>query len=387
MPRGAFTQVSGPQSNCIVCDQRALAPAVAGHNRIAVAIGQRNRVECFGDGANLVDFEQDRVRCSHGDALDQALDVRSKEVVAYDLDAQLAGDDRVPFIVLFIQRVLDDHKGIVGHHFLVEPDQIVARLVLHREQAHKTILFLVIVGARGHVDLETDLPVVAAVGNGLDLQVPQFPVVPDDARRDHASPLVAVDVQVLSHQANELVRDLPGRIGCLGKALEPVADHRMARLATGPLPAAVAPAAQDGEHAGNRERAGVHAADVLVEGNAHRGCACLQDGGRYARRGIAAQPGLVGRTVELDDCLVDRELPAGVHTADRRADDIDHVVHGLEHTPPVPPRAPIVGKLYFMGAHRHAGGHYGNAFGTVLCLYGRLDARMSSIGIDLPCCD
>ena len=71
-----------------------LAGAVADHGGPAGAMGHLDGFEGFGQGADLVDLDQDAVGAALGDALGEAFGVGDVEVVADDLDlaAQCLGE-------------------------------------------------------------------------------------------------------------------------------------------------------------------------------------------------------------------------------------------------------------------------------------------------------
>src|SRR4029453_13956658 len=62
------------------------AGAVRGDGGVTGALGQGDGVERFGQGADLVDLDQQGVRRGGVDALLQALGVGDEEVVAHELD-------------------------------------------------------------------------------------------------------------------------------------------------------------------------------------------------------------------------------------------------------------------------------------------------------------
>src|SRR6476620_2424998 len=66
-------------------DVLGLPRAVAHHAAVAVAVGQVDRVEGFGERADLVDLDQQRVRGAGGDAAAEPLGVGDEQVVADDL--------------------------------------------------------------------------------------------------------------------------------------------------------------------------------------------------------------------------------------------------------------------------------------------------------------
>ena len=57
-----------------------------GHGLVASAVGHLHGLQGLGQGADLVDLDQQGVGGAHRDALGQALGVGDEEVVADDLD-------------------------------------------------------------------------------------------------------------------------------------------------------------------------------------------------------------------------------------------------------------------------------------------------------------
>ncbi len=119
----------GVQAHRVVSDKWALTAAVARHHAVTVTVGEAHHFKGLADRANLVDLEQ------HGVArpgLDPVLDpfrVGREQVISDDLNVEFLRHDGVPFIIVFVQRVLQDDKGIIGLHLLVQRDQIVSGLV------------------------------------------------------------------------------------------------------------------------------------------------------------------------------------------------------------------------------------------------------------------
>ncbi len=114
-----------------------LARAVADHRGVAGAVGHLDGLEGLGQGADLVDLDQDAVGAALGDALRQALGVGDEEVVADDLDlvAQGLGDRGVAGPVVLVERVFDrddrvlvDPGGEEVDHLLAAEDLVGGRL-------------------------------------------------------------------------------------------------------------------------------------------------------------------------------------------------------------------------------------------------------------------
>ena len=109
--------LAGVQSNSQVGDGGVLglAGTVRGDSSVASLVSHLDGLQGLGDGADLVQLNQDSVAAAQGDALGQTLGVGDEQVVANQLDlaAQLAGQLLPALPVLFIQAVLDGDDGVL----------------------------------------------------------------------------------------------------------------------------------------------------------------------------------------------------------------------------------------------------------------------------------
>ena len=89
---------------------------------VAVAAAQVDGFEGFGDGADLVELDEDGVGHALLDAALQALDVGDEDVVADELNAaaELVGQDLPAFPVVLGQAVLERDDGILAGPVVVE---------------------------------------------------------------------------------------------------------------------------------------------------------------------------------------------------------------------------------------------------------------------------
>ncbi len=89
--------------------------AVADDGGVAEAAGEFDGFEGFGDGADLVDLDQDGVGDLLLDSLLQALRVGDEEVVADELDfvADLLGEELPAVPVVFGEAVFDGDDGVL----------------------------------------------------------------------------------------------------------------------------------------------------------------------------------------------------------------------------------------------------------------------------------
>ena len=110
----------------------------------------------------------------------------------------------------------------------------------------------------------------------------------------------------------------------------------------------------DDVHHGHGQQVGVAAAEIAIERSLERFRRRLGHGQRYAEDGIGAEPGLVGRAVELDQRVVDAALVLGVHSGERIEDLAVDGIDGLEHA--FAEVAPLVAVAQLDGFVRAGGG-------------------------------
>jgi hypothetical protein len=82
---------------------------------------------------------------------------------------------------------------------------------------------------------------------------------------------------------------------------------------------------RDGEHV--RERP----AEVAVQRQAGVGSRRARGGERHGQDGVGAEVALVGGAVEVEHRVVHGDLVAGGEPLEPRADQVVHVLHGLEY--------------------------------------------------------
>ena len=76
---------------------------------IARAVRNVDRIECFAEGSNLIDLDENRIRTSFGDPAAQEFWIRYKEIVADNLNlGSQQGGHRLPTIpVAFGETIFD----------------------------------------------------------------------------------------------------------------------------------------------------------------------------------------------------------------------------------------------------------------------------------------
>ena len=88
--------------------------------------GQADRFKCLGQGADLVELDQDGVGNALGDTFGENMGVRDKHIVPDDLDpvTESLCDDCPPIPILLGHAVFDGDNGIVVNQFLVVGDHL-----------------------------------------------------------------------------------------------------------------------------------------------------------------------------------------------------------------------------------------------------------------------
>ena len=105
---------------------------------------------------------------------------------------------------------------------------------------------------------------------------------------------------------------------------------------------------------------GIGAAEITIERQSERLRRRLGYGHGHTEDGIGAEPGLVGRAVELDERVVDAALVLGVHAGERiedlAVDGTDRLEHALAEVAPLVAVAQLDGLVRTRGCpRRHRG--------------------------------
>src|SRR5271166_3589205 len=111
------------------CRVFGLAGAMADYRGEPGAMGHLDGLQGFGQGANLVDLDQDAVGAALGNASRQAFGVGHEEVVANNLGlaSQRLGEGRVTGPVVLVERVLDRDDGILVNPCREKVNHLLAR--------------------------------------------------------------------------------------------------------------------------------------------------------------------------------------------------------------------------------------------------------------------
>mmetsp|Transcript_35903 Transcript_35903/g.94395 ORF Transcript_35903/g.94395 Transcript_35903/m.94395 type:complete len:425 (-) Transcript_35903:517-1791(-) len=176
-----------------VGDERVfcLSRAVGGHHAPVGALGERHSLDGLGDGADLVDLEQQRVARRLVNRLLHARGVGDQEVVAHNLTFSAHGGRHrlVRVKVILIEWVLDGDHGVVGAEVGVHLEEILAgdllraivALRLEVEIVHLLLSKPKLGGGDIHANLH--LPFIACVGDRLLQQVETLLVLENVGRK------------------------------------------------------------------------------------------------------------------------------------------------------------------------------------------------------------
>ncbi len=307
-----------------------------GDHAVAGLLSHLDGVEGFGDGADLVDLDENRVGGAHLDALGQTLGVGDEEVVANDLDllAQGLGEGDVAFPVALIKSVFDrvdgillDPLGVLGDHVCggeqlvgVGLPELVALAVTFVEQLR---------GGAVEGDLDLGARLVTCGDDRLHDHFQGFVV--GQVGREAAFVADGGDVLALLQDALEGVEDFRDPAQTFGEGLgADGGNHEL--LEVDQIVSMLATVDDVGHRNGQGEvLVLVQLADVLPEGQVLGGGSGAANGHGHGQHGVGAQLALVLGAVERDHALVQTLLVFGVETLEGLGDGAVDVGDGLEH--------------------------------------------------------
>ncbi len=388
--RRAGLDLAGVEGHGDVGDGRVfgLAGAVRNDGGVAGAVGHLDGVQRLGQGADLVDLDEDGVADMLLNAGGQTLDVGDEQVVADQLHAVAdgLGQHRPAFPVRLGHAVFegDDRIGVGEarphiHQLLLR--QLGAGLGLD-------VALLLLIPPLGGSGVDGDLEVLAGLVAGL------LDGLHDDLEGVLVLGQVGGVAAFVAHarggSAVLLEHGLEG-VEHLGAAAQGFLeggrgdrhDHELLDLhVVGGVRAAV----QDVHHR-HGQLLGVDAADVVVQRQAHALRGGLGAGQGHAEDGVGAQLGLVRGAVQFDELLVNGGLIEHV-LADEGVRDLGvDVLHGSQNALAVV--AALVAVTQFAGlvnAGGSAGGHGGAADGAILednfDFHGGISAAVEDLAAD-----
>ena len=294
-------------------------------------MGQFDRLEGLGEGANLVDLDEDAVGNAAFDAAGELLDVGHEEVVANQLHAaaEALGEELPALPVVLAHAVFDGDDGVA----VAEAFEVVDHL-----DRGKRAPF-----AGEAVDLGLGVPELrgGAVEGKAEVAAGLVPGSDDGLDDDGERSLVALQVggkaAFVAHARCEAagLEHLLERVEDLGAGAEPFGeggeaagdDHELLDVHRG---VGVAAAVED-VHERHGERAGERATEVAVERHTELVGGSVRRGHREAEDGVGAELVLVVGAVEVTEDLVELHLVCSGEADDGGGENLFDVADGLEN--------------------------------------------------------
>ena len=294
-------------------------------------MGQLDRLEGLGEGADLVDLHQDAVADAGLDAAGELLGVGDEEVVADELHAaaEALGEELPALPVVLAHAVFDGDDGVA----VAEPFEVVDHLNRGQRAAlagEAVDLGLGIPELRGGAvegEAEVAARLVAGCDDGLD----------DDGERSLVVGQVGGKAALVAHAGGEAagLEHLLEGVEDLGAGAEPFGeggeaagdDHELLDVHRG---VGVGAAVED-VHERHGERAGERATEVAVERHAELVGGGVCRGHRDAQDRVGAQLVLIVGAVEIAEDLVELHLVCSGETDDGGGEELFDVADGLEH--------------------------------------------------------
>ena len=334
---------------------------MADHAGVAGPARQVDRLQGFGERADLIHLDQDRVGHAQIEAALQAGAVGHEQVVAHQLHraAQLVGEQLPAVPVVLGDAILDRDDREAIH----QRRQLIHHLGAAVAAAVEGIAVVGKEFGAGHIQGQGNLVARAVAGllDRLHQQVARFDVA--QIRRE--PPLIAhgrAQALVLE-QALEGVEHLGAHAQRLAEGRRAVGhQHEFLEIqAVGRVGTAV-----DHIHQRHRQQRGHRATQVAVEGqpNAVGGRPCRGQAHRQDR--VGAEGRFVVGAVEFDHRRIHGGLIEGAQAAQGRGDLLLHVVHGLQHALAAVAAAAVAQFAGFMGTGAGAARHDRPAARTAL---------------------
>ena len=289
--------------------------------------GHFNGIQGFGEGTDLVQFDQDGVGHAHFNALLQPFHVGDKQVIPNQLDFFAQGIGKLfPAVpVIFGQAVFNGNDGVFFaqgsvpfHHFgrsLHDPFPFQVVFAVFEQFAGSSI--------DGQPYLFTGF--VAGFFDGFHNHLEGFFVAFQVGCKAPFIPYGRSQAFALQDFLQSLVDFRVDPQG-FGEAVSPYGHdhefldvHVVVRMGT---------AVQDVHH-GNRQFLGVDPAQILIQRQADGQSRSLGHSQGYPQDGVGTQTALVGGTVQTDHGFVDFHLTGGIQTDDGVGNGVIHIVHSL----------------------------------------------------------
>ena len=286
----------------------------------------------LGNGADLVQLDEDGVAGTQLDALGQTLGVGDEQVIAHQLDlaAQLAGHLLPALPVLFVQTILNGDDGVLLHQALPVGDQLAGgELGAGLGQLVEALALgaLPLGGSSVHGQHEVLAGHIAGLLNGGQNGLDGLLIAGQ----------VGGKAALIAHRGGQTLGLQDGSQGMehLGTPaqglLEGGGAHRHDHELLGVHGVGgVGTAVQDVHH-GHGQAVAVHAAQEAVQGHVQRSGSGAAGGNGHGQNGVCAQVGLVLGAVGLDHSGVDGVDVGSIHAHHSVGNHGVDVLHGLGH--------------------------------------------------------
>ena len=328
-----------------------------------MALGEVDGGERLGDGADLVDLDQDRVGHAQINALAEELDVGDEQIVADELDlaAELFGQQFPAVPIAFGAAVFDGDDRELLAPALVHGDHVGGGTPGLVALGEDVLLGFGVEELAGG-DIEGDEDILAGlVAGGLDGLDEDFEGggVAGEGGGESAFVADGGGQALALEDLLEGVEDLGAHAQAFGEGGGAAGhDHEFLDVNGG---VGVGAAVDDVHHRHGQDM-GVESAEVAVQRDFEGGGGGAGHGHGDAEHGVGAELGLGLGAVEGDHGGIHGGLVAGIHADDRLGDQGIDVLDGLEGALAEIALLVAVAQFEgFIGAGRGAGGHGGAA--------------------------
>ena len=332
---------------------------MADHAGVAGPAGQVDGLQRFGQRADLVDLDQDRVGHPQLDAPLQAVAVGDEQVVAHQLHRgpQAIGQQLPAVPVILGNAVLDRHDRVAAHQL----GQLFDHLGTAVAAAAKGVAAVFVKLGAGHIEGQRDLVAGAIAGllDRLDQDVAGGVI----AQVGGKATLIADGGAhaLLMQQALEGVEHLGTHAQGFLEAAGTVGHHHefLKVEAVGGVGAPV-----DDVHQRHRQQGGHRPPQVAVQRQAHAVGSGPGAGQADRQDRVGPQGALVVGAIQLDHGGVHGALVEGTQAAEGRGDLLFNVGDGLADAFAEVAAAAVAQLVGFVGAGAGAAGHDGPAAGA-----------------------
>ena len=327
-------------------------------------MGQIDSRQRFGERADLVDLDQQRIGEAILDALPQPRRVGDEQIVAHQLHtaAKLIGEDLPAVHIVFAHPVLDGEDRIIG----AQAGPVIAHLRRRQRQAFAVQVIGTILEEFGGSGIERQHHVVAGLEAGL------FNGGHDEIERGAGAVQIGREAAFIAHRrvvalrlefALQRVEDFGTPAHGFGNAAGTHRHHHEFLHVDRVIGMG---AAVDDVHHRHRQQPRRNAANIAVQRQAARISGRLGNSQGNAQNGVGAEPAFVGGAVQFDHGRINRALFFGFHAGQRVVNLAIHGRDGLEDALAQVTALVAIAQLHcFMGARRRARRH-GRAAGAAI---------------------